>query len=327
MAWTGPTAAANVDAVLTDLVAFAVTNAGFTDEGSLAGSGSMTSDLYRLSKGGIYWAFRGYQYTKSGFGTIGRIEARVMHVLPTVANFTTMSAGQRNFSRSDLYGNYNGAFTGYYFFTDGVSVNMALEVNPNVFTHLSFGNVTKYGTWTGGEYVSGVYCDYFYSTTSEWRWGSSTGPYFSGGIETTNYEGAVRHIPGAAYGDYRDYAGVRSTQTDNQCARFVMPVNVTDPVSTLDQRSMIGRLLRDTPSTYNQRACLFPTYLRLWNPTLSLWHLAGHVDNVRVLNMELIDPKELVDVDWMVFPQIAKFGDISSNAVSGSLGVAYKRIP
>jgi hypothetical protein len=54
--------------------------------------------------------------------------------------------------------------------------------------------------------------------------------------------------------------------------------------------------------------------------------IVGHVDNVKILNIDLISPKETIEVEWDIYPISQKAGDNAVAAITGNVGLAYKRV-
>lgn len=58
------------------------------------------------------------------------------------------------FGRRQIRPGSNGPFTSYHLFSPGTTqyIHAILEASPGVFHHMSFGQINKVGTWTGGSY-------------------------------------------------------------------------------------------------------------------------------------------------------------------------------
>ena len=219
MAYSGPTAVSSLDNLLQALVNWAVANAGFTDEGNTSPpSGRTTTYMYRISKGGMYWYFMGDNATVGG-ATDDYIEFRMMTVLPTSANYSNNSYGPAEITRAQLWRTGTGPYTAYNFFTDGVGVHVVLEVTANVFSHFSFGSVSKFGTWTGGQYTTAWYSS-SYTVTGDVGYNFVSGcvPFEGSVANSSAYAGFV-YNPINSYGDYRDFAEI-GTIVNNQGAFF-----------------------------------------------------------------------------------------------------------
>lgn len=323
MAYSGPTTVATLDALLQALVDWAVANAGFTDEGNISPpSGRTTTYMYRLSKGGMYWYFMGDDVTVGG-SPDGYIEFRCQTALPTSANYSSISVGPNQITRAQLWRNTTGPYTAYNFFTDGSCVHVVLEVSSGVFSHFSFGKVTKFGTWTGGEYTTAWYST-SYATSGDIGYNFNGGTAaFSGGGTSSSYSGQV-YYPVGSFGDYRDWARISSQVTNSQRAQFMTFINFnTNP--SIYNASLMGPIYYCGGNSVNQRAAMFPQYLLLYQSTLTSNWLAGYADHVKYLNIEFINAKDIVETEWEVFPLIQKSGDKTVAPLSANVGLAYRR--
>ena len=323
MPYSGPTPVATLDALLQALVTWAVANAGFTDEGNIAPpSGRSTASMYRLSKGGMYWYFMGDDALIGGASS-GYIEFRMQTALPTTANYSSTAVGPAEITRAQLWRNLTGPYTAYNFFTDGLGVHVVLEVSSGVFTHLSFGKATKFGTWTGGEYTTAGYMTgYTTSGLVGYDFDSGVAP-FEGGYNVSSNAGFV-YNPVGAFGDYRDFAEIGYSLINSQRAQF-QTLSSLNTASTTYNSGLSGPLWWCGANDVNQRAAMVPQYLLLYNATLAAQWLAGYVDGVKFLNTEFIAPKDIVEVEWEVFPLTQKFGDKTVAPICGNLGLAYRR--
>jgi hypothetical protein len=330
-----------LDGLLQDIVTFAVANAGFTEmtkitTGLPAGN---TTDMYILEKNGIYWWFLGMQRTDADFGTYGEIDCRMMLTLPTVSNMETEADGTYRKSRYALLNRPSGPYTNSFLYSaTGDSVSLVLEITPGVFTHMSFGTVNKFGTWTGGEFLTGesIYMYNAYSVANGFQasWNSVITNYgsmaFDNGYNSGYYvNGLFSYVyhPVNSYGDNRDFAMIRGGAVSagvpdyNQRARFQ---GCYYDGSSGD--SLIQPLMYRSPNSFNQRAGLFPTYLMLYDEVSQRWLLAGHVEGVRHLRIDLLTPKETIEVEWDIYPHYQKTGDQMVAPISGPFGLAYRKV-
>jgi hypothetical protein len=323
--------ASNLDDLFDKMVDFAVANAGFTEIPQLVYP-SGQSDMYILHKGSMYWWFLGGNSTLSGYGTNGWIESRMMTVEPTLVNYSDISYGQYYTTKAQLWNRYDGPYTNYFFYTDGDSIEIVIEVTPLVFSHFSFGSVTKFGTWTGGEYITGSFVNSSAWNASGGYWYDTIGSYGCGPFEEygasfgSTYGLGFVHYPQGGYGDFRDYAPTSRNLGNSQRARMGAPSYIQSVPSYLHNYNLMDVLLYCSPNTFNSRTALFPTYLHLYDQSSTRYNLLGHVSNAKVLNMELIDPKDTVELEWDVYPIFQKSGDSSVAVVSGDIALAYRRV-
>jgi hypothetical protein len=321
--------ASDLDDLLDKMVDFAVTNAGFTEITQIGGTGKQ-SDMYILQKGSIYWWFLGDSTSLSGYGTNGWLSMRMMDTTPTLVNYQDTNYAQYYDTRAQLWNRYDGPYTNYFFYSNGSSVQVVVEITPGVFTHWSFGVVDKFGTWTGGEFVTGAHM-----STTAWNAGGGywrseinnygCSPFNEGQCSHATYNGlGYVYYPQGSYGDYRDFAPTSLSLFQNQRARMGVPWRIETNTTYLYNYNLIDILLYCSPNTFNSRAALFPTYLHLYDQTSQRYHLLGHIENVKVLNMELLDPKDIVELEWDVYPFFQKVGDNAVSTISGNIALAYK---
>lgn len=321
--------ASSLDDLLDKMVDFAVANAGFTEITQIGGTGKQ-SDMYILQKGSIYWWFLGDSASLTGYGTDGWLVTRMMNTTPTLANRQNTSYAQYYDTRAQLWNRYNGPYTNYFFYSNGNSVQVVVEVTPLVFTHWSFGVADKFGTWTGGEFVTGshMHTSGWYQTGGYWydtigSYGSNPFAEYGINYSSTNGQGYV-YFPQGSYGDYRDWAPLTTNIVNSQRARLGAPWYIQTSTSFLYNYNLMDVLLYCSPNTFNSRAALFPTYLHLYDASSLRYQLLGHVENVKVLNMELLDPKETIELEWDVYPIFQKAGSAAVATVSGNIALAYK---
>lgn len=307
MAYSQTTASSLTD-VITQIIAYAVANAGFTDEGSATYSGSTK---YRMSKNGIYWTF--YTDYTSGFY---RIRVRMSYSISGIA-LPTNANGQWDNTIMSAWG-YGGPYPNLYMYSDGLTVHSCLEVTNGIFTHLSVGNITKTDTFTGGEYCAGNYYERKYgSGTTYFYWDDAYGsPLFSGGWNTRSGTSALSFVravkPTGATNNEADFAAFSYWRND-QHAQGVFMGGPCD------------YLMRDAPNTATLRTPLFPSYIFIRDQVTGLYRSSGYVEGMRLVQIEYLNPAEIILNDWQVFPLIRQEGDSINAPVSGTWGVAYKR--
>jgi hypothetical protein len=321
MAYSGPTPVATLDEMLQALVTWAVVNAGFSGIGAVVPpTGATTDFMYYISKDGFYWYFYGGMQLIGGVND-GFIGFRAQTAVPSATNYNSPTYGPNQVTRAQVWRNISGPYTNYNFFTDGNSVHVVLEVSTNVFSHFSFGKVVKFGTWTGGEYTTAWYST-SWSDYPPVGYGFSNGTVpFEGGSNNSAYSGFVRY-PYDPHGDYRDWAKIGSSEVDNQLARFMTLGSVSPSVYN---SVLSGPLFWCGANSINQRAAMVPQYLQLHHEGMNSLFLAGYVDHVKFLNMEVITPKDIVETEWEVFPLIQKSGDMTVAPVTENLALAYRR--
>jgi hypothetical protein len=267
------------------------------------------------------------------------LDSRMMLEVPTAANRES-GLGQYRECKFMMLNRPNGPYTNYFLYSaTGEAVSVILEITPTVFTNWHFGNITKFGTWTGGEFLTGeqfyMWIAYSSSQGFSTTWNSIASSYgvqsFPWGYQT-QYPDYMAYVynPVNSYGDYRDFAPTIGGSTHppasgayNYSQRAQFHGVYQDSASG---NSLIQQLMYRSPNAWNNRTALFPTYLTLYDEVSQRYILSGHVEGVRHIRMDLIDPKETVEVEWDVYPHYQKSGDQMVAPISGPFGLAFKRV-
>lgn len=322
MAFTTGTSS-SIDDLLTQLVSFAVTNAGFTNVGqvtSSAGTGSRT--VHRVSKGGIHWFFV-RETGNNGFR--GRLS---YSALADGGNIDSPGTAFQTYPTLCHTWGFTPPFVGHYFFTDGTCVHAAIEVASGVFNHFSFGSITKYGTWTGGEYITGGY--YGSSTAGEYRgWNSSYNHRVFNDQTHSQLSTIFSYL--RVKGDASTNAdfGTLYSGYDGSNGMFCG----AEGGSNRGNGSIYTRLLANSPNQMTSRTAIFPGLVRVADYTegSNLGRVAGIVPYVGILKFsEEMLAKDIINTDWQVFPITVRTGGSTSTtggaANSGEYALAYRRV-
>jgi len=264
-------------------------------------------------------------------GDIGSLNCRMMITEPTSINFNDNTInGQRYKTRTSTWGNLDGGFNGLNLYTDGNAVHVVLEVYDNVFAQLSFGKVDKLGSWIGGEYV----------TANNIRdYDVDNGFYFfdpENSIAIFSY-GAAEEVSLSISSSYLYRPSTPPTKDFYDWALSVDEFSGTgvseDQIVFFSgyrfaTASLSFNLQRFSPNTFNQRAMLIPMYVlstdEFINPGQT--NFAGFIPSVKYLDIELLNPKDIVDVNWRVYPYCSKEGDPFTAPITANHGLAYRRV-
>ena len=319
---------------ISDLVAFAVANAGYADEGTATADGET---MYRISKTvdtvKTYWYFH-YMVDADAQVSFEQYRMRMMQVLPTDANKLDTTVGTLTPTNMGLFSK-TPTFTGYSFFTDGDNIFATLEVQAGIYCHLSFGHIVKAAAFTGGAYLT---ANNFAGNTTWFDIESANNirgsMIFSARrlVASTSYGASyIRYSTGS--GDWKDYTAFNFLGAGTLfAASGVMPP--TNQTTFIDMTASVltwgiwqEMMEAASPSTTTLRAPLFPMYIaRTVDWTTGDFILLGHVPNVTTVDVSLLQPQELVNTDWRVFPLSTKSTDTSVATPSGRWGVAYREI-
>jgi len=315
-------------------LSFAVLNAGFSDSGTVvmtAGGGNV--DAHSITKGGVTWVFTTGQTSElvDGFGT-NRLQARMCYSVPVASSAWSRSnpVGQPEMTAFSVFNSGLTFSSPHYFFTNGNSCHAVIEIFPNIFSHLSFGSLEKYGSYDGGEYLTstdlgyrpyGLYLLNRYQNQMIWSEYTELHP-------SQDKFGYVRYSRGGTP-DENDFAPLGRTKNPTTGGNAQHAKGVINPSEAYsspgDGIGYCGAMFTCSPNAANLRSPLIPIYVRLRNITSPSvrFHLAGFPEGVRLINMKELDPKSIVDNNWQVFPLSQKIGDQSVAALSGNLALAY----
>ncbi len=322
MAFSEGVAVANMQSVVDNIVNFAVTNAGYIDEGDVVAGlpASFNTTMKRVSKNGMYYYFYGAEFTNIS-NTESAIYSRMMKVLPTAANYITQGINaQKSQSRMTVWKNLNGPFVGLNMYTDGNGIGIALEVYDGVYAHTSFGEVDKLGAWTGGQFLSSNNIHSLYGVEYLFDW-QQNGFVFDGGF--SNATANANYI-------YRPFNPALNLQND--FSKWGATVDMGQRCKSVALGSVSNNVIRElfdiSPNTATLRTTMFPIYCMFTRySNTAEFHLQATIPIARILNILVLNAGDIVDVDFRVYPLTAKSGDTSVHPVSGNWGVAYKRVP
>ena len=312
------TTASSIPDVCSQIAAFAVANAGFTNEGTVTISSRV---VQRLSKNGMY-----YHFCHNFNGT------NWMRMTPSKELFTTDWKNYDNntslytgpYPKSISYMSFQafaGPYPGLYCFTDGKVVHVVVELTNGIYNHMSFGEMTKTDTFVGGEFMTCGYYQYI-----------SGGLYGDLNISSNGnsppwlndvYVGLSSQYPNWMYAPAA--SGVLGNRFDwipfgNRYG--------SDRLSGVRAQNRDGNqkvLLQRSPNTGTLRSVMFPQLLDIYDSVSGLNKPAGHIPNMRVVNMKALDEKEVIYTDWQVFPITQRNGSRVNICNSEEYAFAYKR--
>jgi len=337
---------ATIEDFLSNLITFAVTHAGFANEGTLpmsASTGKPANTLHRISRtrNGIttYWGFDTINDINTNTTPNLQVRGKMFVSLPTTANYlftgNASSIAQDEFTEMSAF-DYQPPYTeGSTFYSDGNNVFAILEIRTGVFTMLSFGNVTKTDTWSGGEYLCG---NSTRANTGSLSWltieNDVTKLMFSdkpagAGNSSENYMRFNDGITGSeSFAIFGDTVAISGNTVNCVVGTYPMVAahgNEGNPI--------FERMFDVLPSTATLTVPLLPIFImrftqQLASPTRFFWNILGTIDNVRSFNITDSQPKLLVNTDWRIYPALGAIGGTNvSNTISGKYGYAFKEIP
>lgn len=224
------------------------------------------------------------------------------------------------------------SYTAYHFFENGAGaedyIHIVVEQDAGVFRHFSFGEITKFNDFTGGEYAVGHYP---YATISQqtaysnnrmclWDAHCSTSTIMG----YVHLESMPNQASGGKWGCIGDPTAARGND-GNSIARAIVLGGVRGgPYSQYSHRQISGA-----------QAFIPFAPIPLWyidtSTTPDHAYLLGYVPNVRICNItNLVEGVEITygGDTWIPFPMIRKLipYDNTAGYQSGSYGIAYKKV-
>lgn len=234
----------------------------------------------------------------------------------TVANVISATGAIRGFQQ------VTGPFPNLYLFSNatGDYVHVVLEIFAGVFRHMLFGNLTKFGTWTGGGYYA-----------STW-WDQSTG----GGNPISNPAFSGHFVPFDNQNGNASQAWTVHYEHSPDKWITTGPDNATGGVQRREGRGSVrggfNTMFKNiTESLFSGLIPLAPVLIGAVRESDSpaTTRFIGQVPDFRMINITNLSPADEFSIGadtWKVFPMCAKNGITGQNS-SLVAGFAYKKIP
>lgn len=322
----------SIDNFISQMLSFAVANAGFTMGTTVQTSaGSGAQNVRSVIKGGVRWSFfydpygnvttdngiagfMSYAQANSGVNVSGNLNSKLGEDF--------CSDGMVGLAWGRLYG-FNGPYPNHWFFTDGVSVHAVLEITTGLFAHINFGSVTKYGSWTGGEFIgiSGA------MTTNDFSNAGNTCTPFGAG-PSGNYPAGSQQYAGKIFmrvnnaGVSADFArqGDQSYGYNSTSGYFS-----AGPTGNFD-KTLMADLLNQIPSASAWRTLLTPIIWFRANGSGRVYP-AAHVPNVTFTRMtDVMVNGQLIETDWRIFPIFRRATTSGGLPYSSNWAIAYREV-
>ena len=217
---------------------------------------------------------------------------------------------------------YGGAIKAYWLFANADYIHMVTEQTTNVFSHLVFGTLSKFGSYTGGQYVDCSHYDISYPNFPDGHF-----PIFSADnnyADSNNLSGSIRLDIDGLTNNFMGFSDGSGSGAANRVKGVAQ--NWGD--------SLTGVLQHCSVNAFNQRTILVPITLTAYRGS-GLYSPIGQVQDLRTVRMDQLDPGQIITLgsdDWYCFPSLQK--NYTTN-VSGSgqpksswlYGFAYKKVP
>lgn len=220
----------------------------------------------------------------------------------------------------------------YWFFEDDTYIHVVVETSAQQFSHFGFGILTKFGTWTGGEYSYG------------WKLDNTIGTGANATLTGNTFllDGRCGITSGASYDQY--CATVHMESLPNQTASTKWGIVwAGGAANTGTDRAALARMnvqggfrggpVAESFGRFGGAASdgLVPMYpINLWydDPTTTAWYPIGQQPDVRGMNVKYFlggDEVVIGSDTWVVFPARYK-NSVSATGSTRNLGMAYKKV-
>lgn len=301
---------ASVALLMAEIVAFATASGGLTDAGTGSGGGYSRQALQ--SPSGAYITFE--------WLTSGATEIRVNTSTAWAGGTAILS--QTGACPINTIWRTTSAPVKCWLFSDGYSTHVVINPTPAAYHHLSFGRLEKWGTYTGGEYVS---AGYFSASTIAVN--STVFPHCARYSTVTASQNHVRCL----WNSKATAVGV-AARTDANLMWSGFSFASAAGGATIG--TVNGEPIFRQSNSYNGRSVIMPhQYFIGWdNATAQAqlgWIPIGIVNNSGYINIDDLNAEDVINTDWMVFPVCMKnpVSPVLANLEvdTGVFGLAYKK--
>lgn len=219
----------------------------------------------------------------------------------------------------------DGPFASYFFFeqdADPHYVHVVVQTSTGIYRHFGWGEIDKFGTWTGGEYAYG-HAHFFagakQSGNSTLLDGLFTGTSQARRAATIHMEGLPGQGGSEKWGQIWDRTDIASPDDSGS--------NAKARVKGGYKGGLITRAFGNVGPA-GSTSGFIPQY------PISVWHrngsdilLLGWMPDVRGMNMRNFAPEQEIVIGsdtWVVFPESQKSS--SGNDRTENAGIAYKKV-
>lgn len=241
---------------------------------------------------------------------------------------------QPNVTPADcISNNLVGAYPMVWFFADGDEINIVVRrADTNgAYSHISFGRITKYGTFTGGTYIDGSYFNSTGSSSGTWDSVNDHGLFGHGsannGYMRIDADGATnKWFP--IYGNSSASGDVAFSNVGPLSAANAYSANQRYPtydisrfINAADDNTFSGRSVMQVIEFYCTRTGS-PLYV---SPV-------GYSANTRYVSLAKFVPEQeypVADDTWVVFPVVRKAASSSTGGApnaSDNNGFAIRKV-
>jgi len=197
-------------------------------------------------------------------------------------------------------------------------IMLVVEVSPGVYHHLAFGELTKFGNYDGGAFVSGSFVSdaYIYTYPNDYIFGYASDRHF-----------------GLPFNDFKSYGGNFILANVDGAMNWYSVCSISpltgkrakaiwEKGMSTTNNSLARNWYERVPNTLNGITPTIPFYLFVERPS-GFFSPFGYTDHLRYINITNYAPTEVFTLgneQWMVFPAHSK------NVHSGLHGYAVRLI-
>jgi hypothetical protein len=223
----------------------------------------------------------------------------------------------------------------YFLFAHGTPDTLVCVVNYSVvyFQWLAFGQIQKYGSWTGGNWFGASHASAFAEAKHDAVWiaqyRSGYGAFSGGDKAYNSSSGAMWWNCNNQEGFSGTYNGSRSTHMHIRLDGNIWP-GAGSGTSAIYPSAVeyFDPLHARSPNAYNSQTVLTPLRIGMLR-TDNYRSILGHIGHVRTLRIDNHDPGQVITIGsdkWKVFPWFRKDTDYPLGGVrhgySGTFGMA-----
>lgn len=280
--------------------------------GAPSGGTTYSFTVKCLSRGGYYWWWR--------YNTTGGLYTMVA---PNGGASSWNSVTGKPTNDCEVFPLPGGGV--YHFVSIDDVINAVCVLSNGVHVHLNFGKLTKVGNWVGGEFTTGSR----HNSSGGWN-----------GTPISGYHRFMFQVGNTGRGTQGDGIMHCEYNSKNFAAMDYYYVNARSGYNLVKHVGGLPSGIGDW--TGSARVCIDPdfspnsftpyrssgfdlSYQLLRDADDSLFYDLGFVPGVRFVNMQLINPGDPLNTDWLVFPLSLKglVGSSGNYASSADYGVAY----
>lgn len=300
-------------------------------------TGNTTGNSDLLSKLSTFAQANGWSYgacsgggmvlSKNGVFTSITSDAGAVYMMGCTgySSGSTWNNQPGNSGRTAVTNYMGGSHKAYHFFAGNTYIYVVVEVTTNIFRHFNFGELTKFGTYSGGAFVNGTRWStqasrpiYTHTEYANDPWGFYQVVPFDGACYTNH---SSNHVRADIDGNSNKFWTLYRAESGGE-ANSVVRSN-TGLMDSLFDRSL---------NSFNQRTILLPIYVSVSRPA-GLYSLIGMAPDIRYLNMSNYNPGQTLTIgsdEWVIFPLVQKtntwLDEFSAVQSSAYFGLAYKKV-